>query len=361
MDRVLENDILMHYGVKRRSGRYPWGSGDSPYQHSGDFLSRVQELKEQGLTEKEITKAMNLESTTELRVYTQIAAHERRDLLRDQAKSLREDGKSLNEIAAIMGYKNDSSVRALLNDDIAANKNAAKNTADILRKEVDAKGVIDVGKGVNRELNVSETKFNEALELLALEGYNIYGIGVPQVTNVGKQTNVKVLAKEDISSADIYKDFGQIQSVSNDYFTRDDGQTYTKIEYPASIDSKRIDIRYGDQGGLNKDGVIEIRRGVADLDLGKSHYAQVRIMVDGTHYLKGMAMYSDDIPEGKDIVFNTNKTSDVPVKEVLMTLVRGNGKGKIEILLNRYLDLIHVYSFLLTVVSQISNQYPNQP
>lgn len=317
MDRVLENDILMHYGVKRRSGRYPWGSGDSPYQHSGDFLSRVQELKEQGLTEKEITKAMNLESTTELRVYTQIAAHERRDLLRDQAKSLREDGKSLNEIAAIMGYKNDSSVRALLNDDIAANKNAAKNTADILRKEVDAKGVIDVGKGVNRELNVSETKFNEALELLALEGYNIYGIGVPQVTNVGKQTNVKVLAKEDISSADIYKDFGQIQSVSNDYFTRDDGQTYTKIEYPASIDSKRIDIRYGDQGGLNKDGVIEIRRGVADLDLGKSHYAQVRIMVDGTHYLKGMAMYSDDIPEGKDIVFNTNKTSDVPVKEVL--------------------------------------------
>ena len=30
-------DVLMHYGIKRRSGRYPYGSGDSPYQHSGDL------------------------------------------------------------------------------------------------------------------------------------------------------------------------------------------------------------------------------------------------------------------------------------------------------------------------------------
>ena len=48
----IAEDILMHYGVKRRSGRYPWGSGDSPYQHSGDFLSRVEELKKDGKTDK---------------------------------------------------------------------------------------------------------------------------------------------------------------------------------------------------------------------------------------------------------------------------------------------------------------------
>ena len=36
-----ESNILEHYGTKRHSGRYPWGSGDNPYQHSGDFLSRV--------------------------------------------------------------------------------------------------------------------------------------------------------------------------------------------------------------------------------------------------------------------------------------------------------------------------------
>ena len=32
---------LMHYGIKRRSGRYPWGSGEDPFQHSPDFYSRV--------------------------------------------------------------------------------------------------------------------------------------------------------------------------------------------------------------------------------------------------------------------------------------------------------------------------------
>ena len=317
MDIEIENEILMHYGVKRRSGRYPWGSGDNPYQRSGDFLSRVQELKKQGLSEKEIAKAVGVESTTQLRVYTQIAAHERRDLLRAQAQSLRDDGKSLNEIAQIMGYNNDSSVRALLNEQTASNKSAARKTADILRDCVERKDVVDVGKGVARELGVSETKFNEALELLALEGYNVYGIGVPQVTNIGKQTNVKVLAKPDIEQRDIYADFGKIQSVSDDYFTRDDGQTYTKLEYPASVDSKRIQICYGDQGGLAKDGVIELRRGVDDLNLGKSHYAQVRILVDGTHYLKGMAMYADDLPEGVDIRFNTNKPSGTPPEKVM--------------------------------------------
>lgn len=317
MDIEIENEILMHYGVKRRSGRYPWGSGDNPYQRSGDFLSRVQELKKQGLSEKEIAKAVGVESTTQLRVYTQIAAHERRDLLRAQAQSLRADGKSLNEIAQIMGYNNDSSVRALLNEQTASNKSAARKTADILRDCVERKDVVDVGKGVARELGVSETKFNEALELLALEGYNVYGIGVPQVTNIGKQTNVKVLAKPNIEQRDIYADFGKIQSVSDDYFTRDDGQTYSKLEYPASVDSKRIQICYGDQGGLAKDGVIELRRGVDDLNLGKSHYAQVRILVDGTHYLKGMAMYADDLPDGVDIRFNTNKPSGTPPEKVM--------------------------------------------
>ena len=28
------DDVLEHYGIKRRSGRYPWGSGDRPYQNS---------------------------------------------------------------------------------------------------------------------------------------------------------------------------------------------------------------------------------------------------------------------------------------------------------------------------------------
>lgn len=314
MNQITEN-ILMHYGVKRRSGRYPWGSGDNPYQHSGDFLSRIEELKADGKTDTEIARSMGL-TTTQYRVQKQLATHERRQLLADRARSLREDGKSLNEIADIMGFKNDSSVRALLNKDTAERANKAKVTAEILKKELEKKGMLDVGAGVERELGISETKLQEAIHILEMEGYNVYGVGVPQITNPGKQTTLKVLCDPDITYGDAYKNRESISSVRN-YHSTDGGETYNKLEYPASIDSKRVSIRYGDEGGVNKDGVIEIRRGVKDLDLGNSHYAQVRILVDGTHYLKGMAMYSDDMPRGVDIVFNTNKKTGTDKMDVL--------------------------------------------
>lgn len=310
MDLMVE-DILMHYGVKKRSGRYPWGSGDNPYQHSGDFLSRVNELKGQGLSEKQIAEAIGL-STTDLRMQVRVANHERRALEADRARSLREDGLSLNEIARQMGYANDSSIRSLLNENTAASKNRAKATAEMLKKEIEEKGMLDVGAGVERELGISQNTLKEALFILETEGYNVYGVGIPQVTNPGKQTNTPVLTKPEIQYKDVYSNMGNINSVGN-YHSLDGGKTYNKLEYPASVDSSRIKIRYGDEGGANKDGVIEIRRGAEDLDLGNSHYAQVRILVDGTHYLKGMAVYSDDIPEGTDIVFNTNKKSNVPM------------------------------------------------
>ena len=47
---VEEMETLMHYGMPRRSGRYPWGSGEDPYQHGRDFLGRVEELRGQNFT-----------------------------------------------------------------------------------------------------------------------------------------------------------------------------------------------------------------------------------------------------------------------------------------------------------------------
>lgn len=308
-------DEVMHYGIKRRSGRYPWGSGDNGYQHSGDFISRVDELTKQGLNEVDRAKALGL-STTDLRMQLRVANHERKNLEADRARSLRSDGKSLNEIAKIMGYNNDSSVRALLNENTSANRNRAANTADILKKELETKKMIDVGKGVERSLGVSPNTLKEALFTLETEGYNVYGIGIPQVTNPGKQSNTPILCLPDIEYKSVYANMGDIKTVGDNHST-DAGTTFDKREYPASIDSNRVKIRYGDEGGTDKDGVIELRRGVSDLDLGNSHYAQVRILVDGTHYLKGMAMYSDDMPDGSDIVFNTNKKSDTPKMKVL--------------------------------------------
>ena len=339
---IAENEEhIEHYGVKRRSGRYPWGSGDNPFQRSGDLLSRVEELKGQGLSEKEIAKNIGL-STTDLRMQLRVANHERQQLEYDKIRSLRDDRLGYTEIGRIMG-KPESTVRSILNSNNDASRNKARMTADILKKELEEKGMLDVGAGAERELGCSAGTLKEALFILETEGYKHFGVGMSQVTNPRQQTNLELIAKSDKDikelQRDVYKDFDLVKSVG-DYHSVDGGSSYNKLEYPASLDSKRVAIRYAEDGGTNKDGVIEIRRGVNDLDLGKSHYAQVRILVDGTHYLKGMAMYSDDMPDGVDIMFNTNKKKDTPKMDVLKKIntddpdnpfganIKANGQSK---------------------------------
>lgn len=316
-------DELYHYGVKRRSGRYPWGSGKEPYQHSGDFLSRVEELKSQGLKETEIARAMGFvdprtgrTQSQNLRTQVELAKHERRDLKRETAMSLKEKGYNVSEIARQMGYKNESSVRSLLNEDTAVRKNQAKATAEVLKKLVDEKGMLDVGKGVERELGISPEKMKQALYILEMEGYPTYKRNIAQATNAGKFTRAKILCPPKTEYKEIYDD-SKIESVK-DYVSKDGGATFEpRFTYPASMSSKRLKINYKEDGGIDKDGLVELRRGVPDLDLGGSRISQVRILVDKTHYIKGMAMYSDDMPDGVDVVFNTNKKRGTPVKEVL--------------------------------------------
>lgn len=319
MNEVVEN-MIMHYGVKRRSGRYEWGSGEDPYQHEGDFVSRFQELRKSGLSETEIATSLGFKTTTDLRAAYRQANNERKRLNIDRAKSLRDDGLGPSEIGRQMGVS-ESTVRSWLNETREINLKKAEKTAEILKEEIAKKGTIDVGAGVERELGISRNKLDEALNLLTSEGYIVEGIGVPQATNPKKRTTVKVIHDSSVTTRDLYQDPSKIQSFG-DYASVDDGGRWYKREYPASISSDRIKIKYGDEGpagntGSDKDGVIEIRPGVKDLNLGASHYAQVRILVDGTHYLKGMAMYSDDIPDGVDIVFNTNKAKGTPKEKVM--------------------------------------------
>lgn len=361
----IADDILMHYGVKRRSGRYPWGSGDSPYQHSGDFLSRVQELKKQGLTDNEIIEEMELDDSVQYRAAKAVAKNERRRLDIDRIHSLQKDGLNNSEIGRRMGIS-ESTVRSLLNEGSAVRMNQAMVTADILKKELSSKRMLDVGAGVERELGISKTKLQEALFMLEAEGYKVYGVGIPQVGNKGKQTNTKVLCSPDVAYKDLYSNMGDIKSV-RDYHSIDGGKTWDKREYPASIDSNRVMINYGDKGGSMKDGVIEIRRGVKDLDLGNSHYAQVRILVDGTHYLKGMAMYSDDIPDGVDILFNTNKKSGTPKMDVLKPItddpdnpfgayIKANGQSKYDDPKGNYIDPITGKKQSLSAINKLKEE-----
>ena len=328
-------DILMHYGIGKLdgapgpgSGRYPLGSGKNPNQRSGDFLSRVDELRKQRFTytdkdgkvwtgDNAIAKAMGLTST-QFRTQLGLARDERRSSNVATAKRLRDEGKTLKEIADTMGFPNDSSVRSLLNESSEARMNQAKKTAEFLRQQIAEKGMIDVGTGVERELGIDTY---QALYMLEMEGYAVYGGGVPQVTNKGQQTNLKVLCPPGTEHKDIYN-FGEIHSVV-DYISPDGGETFKPaFVYPESMDSSRLKIRYAEEGGLQRDGTVELRRGVADLSLGESSYAQVRILVDGKKYIKGMAFYGDDkdFPDGVDVIFNTNKKKGTPMGDVLKTI-----------------------------------------
>lgn len=315
-------DTLEHYGTKRHSGRYPWGSGETPYQHSGDFISRIDKLKSHGMSENEILEAINATlpdeyklGASEFRVARAKAGHDRKALQWDQIRALKEDGKGWTEIGQKLNMS-ESTVRSMYQNGVGTKKDQAEKIADILKKEVDKKGMIDISEGSNLTLGVSEGKLDEAVYILEAEyGYKRYGVGIKQPTNPRQQTNITVLGKPEFDQSYAYKHQSEIQSLG-DYHSDDGGDSFKKLQRPVSMSSDRVAVRYGDEGGLAKDGVMEIRRGVPDLDLGNSHYAQVRIMVDDSHYLKGMAVYSDDLPNGVDIVFNTNKPSGTPKMKV---------------------------------------------
>ena len=321
---VMDDDELMHYGMPRRSGRYPWGSGDDPYQHNNDFYNRVQEMKKNGMSEHDIAASLGIvndkgePSSTLLRRDMTIAKEERRIYQVETAKRLRDkEGMGPTAIGKEMGL-NESTVRSLLDSGSEAKMYQSRETADFIRKMIDEKGMIDVGTGVEKELGISKEMLEVALRRLNNEGYPIYKGGVPQVTNPGQQTNQRVICPKGTEHKEIYN-FDKIHPLNEDqYISRDGGKTFEKkFTYPASMDSKRLAIRYDEDGGTMKDGIIELRRGVDDLSLGNSRYAQVRILVDGTHYLKGMAVYSDNMPDGVDVVFNTNKKKGTPMTSVL--------------------------------------------
>ena len=325
----LADEILMHYGMPRRSGRYPWGSGDDPYQHSTSFLSRVDDMRAKNVTytdpktgktytgDTAIAKKLGLTSS-QFRTEISLANDEIKLYKYKTFKSLQEDGLSPTEIGRKTGF-NESTVRSVLaNESYEAKTKKARETADFIKEQIEKKGMIDIGVGVERELNISKEKLNQALYLLEREGYPVYNGRFEQPTNRGQWTTQKVICPKGTPYKDIYN-LEDIHPLNEDnYISRDGGKTFEKkFHYPESMDSSRLKIRYAEEGGIDKDGIVELRRGVQDLSLGESNYSQVRILVDGTHYIKGMAVYSDDMPDGVDVVFNTNKKQGTPTAKVL--------------------------------------------
>lgn len=304
VQQAFSDDTLAHYGILRKSGRYPYGSGGDPNQRHKTFLDTVADLKSQGLTDTEIARGLGI-TTTELRAKKSIAKNEQRKADASRAIRMKEKGMSNVAIGEAMGI-NESSVRALL-DPAAQERNAVLgSTADLLKSQVAEKGIIDIGVGVENHLDITSTKLKNAVAILKEEGYAVHEVLVDQLGTTQK-TRIKVLAPPGTTYKDIVSDLSQIKNVSTIHET-DTGKTLLGIEPPRSVNAKRVGVRYAEEGGADADGVIYVRRGVDDVSLGGARYAQVRIAVDGTHYLKGMAMYKDDMPDGVDLLFNTNKS-----------------------------------------------------
>ena len=309
---VQDNDTpLIHYGILRRSGRYPWGSGANPEERSRGFLGYIRDLEQKGLSEIEIATGLNITddrgrpSISVLRQTKAIAKNEVRKA--DTAQALRLKSKGLSNVAvgSRMGIP-ESSVRSLIDPALKDKAEILQTTADLLKSKIADGGYLDIGAGTENHLSISQTKLATAVALLREEGYAVHNIQVAQL-GTGQKTTVKVLAPPGTTYKDIVRNPEAIKTVAA--YSDDGGRSYNEIEPPTNISSSRLAVVYAEDGGTKADGVIYLRPGVPELSLGAARYAQVRIAVDGTHYLKGMAMYKAGMPEGTDLEFHTSKSS----------------------------------------------------
>lgn len=307
-------DIIEHYGVKRRSGRYPWGSGEDP-QRSKDVLTRVDELRGKGLTEKQIAEELGM-NTTQLRTEIAWANEVRKQVLMDSITSRKERGMSNTDIAKELGIA-ESSVRNYMSNKDKVKTDQLENITKTLEEAVNQHEYLDIGVGTELQMGISRTKLKAAVAKLKEEGYVEHEIYVKRLNDPSKYTTIKVLTKE--TDLEVVKQNSDKIRPPEVYF-EEGGRTSLGLKPIKMVDFDRIQIVGVEDGGEDRDGLMELRRGVDDLNLGNAKYAQVRIGVGGTHYLKGMAMYGDDLPDGVDIRFYTNKSKNLSKQEVLKKL-----------------------------------------
>jgi len=301
----VDEKYLAHYGILRKSGRYPWGSSSNQSTRNRSFLDYVDDLRTRlGYSEVQIAETIGI-STTQLRAAKTIAKAEQKQSNISMAQRLRDKGMGNVEIGKRMGI-NESSVRALLKPGEQDKADVLMTVSAMLKDEVAQKKYLDVGTGVEQHIGISETKLKAAVANLQEEGYSVHYIKVLQL-GTGKETTVKVLVGPETTWSELNRNKNEIQQIMS--YSNDNGRTVYGILPPKAFDSNRLQVRYAEEGGKDADGVIYVRPGVDDISIGGSMYAQVRIQVDDTHYIKGMAMYKDDLPDGVDLLFNTNKSN----------------------------------------------------
>jgi predicted DNA-binding protein (UPF0251 family) len=301
---IIDESYLEHYGTPRKSGRYPWGSGED-HRNSRSFLDAVDDLRRNGFSEKDIAASFGV-STTDLRAYKTIAKNEEKAAQIVTAESLKAKGMSNVAAAKQMGIP-ESTFRTLIAPGASLKADAVTTAVNILRAQVDKVGYLDVGAGTEMKLNISPQRLKTALSMLKAEGYNVHSNVPAKQLGTGHDTKMRILTAGDKTWGDARNNLDKVRLINERI--SDDGRTSLGILPPLPISPRRLAIKYGSEGGAERDGVMYIRPGVKDLDIGGSRYAQVRIQVGKGHYLKGMAIYKDDLPAGVDVLFHTNKES----------------------------------------------------
>jgi hypothetical protein len=332
---IDEDDYIAHYGTPRHSGRYPWGSSGN-VANSKDFLGMVEDLKRKGLSDPEICRGLGIgtvdkdgnfrPSTGQLRALKSIAKNEQKQADISQAEKLRATGMSTMAIGREM-KRNESSIRALLEPGARDKADTLTSTANMLKDQVAQKKYLDVGAGIETQTNVSATMLNNAVAVLKAEGYSVHTLPVTQV-GTGKDTKMRILVGPETTFGELSRNRDHIKQIAA--FSEDGGLSYLGLHPPIAVNPKRIKVRYHEEGGSEADGVIYVREGVPDLSLGKARYSQVRIQVGDGHYLKGMAMYKDDLPDGVDLVFNTSKSDTGNKLDAMKELKRIKETGEVD-------------------------------
>jgi hypothetical protein len=321
---IDEDEYLSHYGILRKSGRYPWGSGGQEVHYS-EFLKSVDNLRKQGLKETEIAVGMNI-STTELRARNAIAKNEQKKANVDTAQKLKDKGMGNVAIGKQMGLP-ESTVRALLKPGVDDRAQALHATAQMLKEQVAEKKYIDIGQNTWLHHGIPETTWKNAVAITQEDGYVKHYLRVLQL-GTNKETTLKVLSAPGTPWSEVNKNQGQIKQIQN--FSDDGGRSYFGVLKPLKISPDRVGIVWKEDGGDKLDGVIYVRRGVKDISLGDSQYAQVRIAIGDGHYMKGMAMYKDGLPKGVDLQFNTNKERDPDKLKALKEVKRVKETGEVD-------------------------------
>lgn len=308
-------DTIEHYGIKRKSGRYPWGSGEDPYQSESwyKFHTTYQKYRDQGLTQSEIAKKMGM-NTRELRDNISWTRRERENFIRNQIQLMKEQGLNNTEMSRILNIS-EGTVRNYISNTKPIEDQWA-NIEKTIIESMDRTGYLDIGMGVERQLGIPRSRFNTIVNKIAKEhGLTIEEVYTRRLSDLGKKdakwTTVKVLTRE-TDKETIYKNKNKIRPIES--WSDDNGATIHNIKDPKVVPRDRIHVRYVEEGGADKDGLIEVKPGVEDLNLGLSKYAQVRIATENKLYLKGMAAYSDpsEFPKGKDLIYNVTKEKGTP-------------------------------------------------